>query len=112
MRVEERKETHEQKEPKPIRRFDFLWWTVIFVPIVWWLAMLVLVLMGKKIGWHIFLSTGFIIQGCLYGFMAVLRMLIKPLGRGYKKGHHIAFLIAGLFWAVLGIIVIFVTKGL
>jgi len=39
-------------------------------------------------------------------------MLVRPLGREYSKGHHIAFLVAGLFWAILGIILIFVTKGL
>ncbi|MBN2379599.1 hypothetical protein JXM67_07345 [candidate division WOR-3 bacterium] len=98
-------------ETKPVRRFDFLWWIVIFVPICWWVAMLVLVFM-QLIGWQIFISTGFIVQGCLYGLQAVLRMLIRPLGRGYSKGHHIAFLVAGLFWAVIGIILIFVTKGL
>ncbi|MBD3285178.1 hypothetical protein GF359_02190 [candidate division WOR-3 bacterium] len=98
-------------ETKPVRKLDLLWWIVIYVPILWWMAMLVLVLL-QQIGWQIFISTGFIVQGCLYGLQAVLRMLIKPLGRGYAKGHHIAFLIAGLFWAVLGIILIFVTKGL
>jgi hypothetical protein len=100
-----------ETQPRPARRFDALWWVVIYGPIVWWGAMLVLVLL-QRIGWNIFISTGFIVMGCFYGIQAVLRMLIKPLGKGYSKGHHIAFLIAGLFWAILGIILIFVTKGL
>lgn len=100
-----------EQDLHPARRFDALWWIVIFAPIGWWIVMLILRIMGK-IGWDIFISTGFIVMGCFYGIQAVLRMLIKPLGKGYTKGHHIAFLIAGLFWAILGIILIFVTKGL
>ena len=111
MSKKENQERAGASETKPLRRLDALWWIVIFTPILWWVAMLVLVLM-QQIGWQIFISTGFIVQGCLYGLQAVLRMLIRPLGRGYAKGHHIAFLVAGLFWAVLGIVLLFVTKGL
>lgn len=105
----EDKSVEEMAEPK--QRFDALWWITITMPVLWWVAMLIFVIM-QKIGWSIFISTGFIVQGCLYGLQSVLRMLIKPLGRGYKKGHFIGFLVVGLFWAVLGIVLIFVTKGL
>lgn len=101
------KETRE--EPK--QRFDALWWIVIFTPVLWWVGMLVLVIM-QKIGWGIFISSGVMVQGVLYILQAVMRMLFKGLGRGYKKGHFIGFLIVGVFWAVLGIVLIFVTKGL
>jgi len=110
MANEKKGEQAKEAQLHPARRFDALWWIVIYGPIVWWTAMLVLVIL-KKIGWSIFISTGFIIMGCFYGIQAVLRMLVRPLGREYSKGHHIAFLVAGLFWAILGIILIFVTKG-
>lgn len=111
MGKKESKTQAKPEEARPQKKFDTLWWIVIYGPVAWWGAMLVLVLL-RKIGWNIFISTGFIVMGCLYGIQAVLRMLARPLGRGYSKGHHIAVLLVGLFWAILGIILIFVTKGL
>lgn len=106
---ETRKEVDKRRFDK--QRFDALWWVVLVAPVLWWIAMLVLVIMAK-IGWGVFISTGVLFQGTMYVIQALLRMLIRPLGRGYSKGHFIGFLIVGVFWVALGIVLIFVTKGL
>jgi hypothetical protein len=107
----ENESQNKKPSPKPQKRFDALWWFTITVPVLWWAVLLVFALMGK-VGWGIFISTGFIVQGSLYGLQSVLRMIIKPWGRGYKTGHFVGFLLVGLFWAVMGIVLIFVTRGL
>ena len=93
------------------QRFDALWWIVIFAPVLWWAVTLILAISGTM-SWGEFLSAGFIFQGVMYGLQSVIRMLFSGLSKGYKKGHHIAFLVVGFFWIVLGIILIFVAKGI
>lgn len=100
-----------REDTGPKQRFDALWWTVIVIPPVWWIVALVLVMM-KSIGWSVFLTTGFLVQGIAYIFQSLMRMVFRRLGQGYSKGHFAAFLVIGIIWVVLGIILAFVTKGL
>jgi len=92
------------------QRFDALWWAVIVIPPVWWIVALVLVMM-KSIEWNVFLTTGFLVQGIAYIFQSLMRMVFRRLGQGYSKGHFAAFLVIGIIWVVLGIILAFVTQN-
>lgn len=93
-----------------VQKFDALWWITIFLPVAWWIISLVLVIFSVM-DWGGFLVAGFIVQGVMYALHAVFRMLIKSMGRGYAKAHHIAFLVAGIFMIILGIIMIFAWPG-